>query len=209
MGNCFMWGLLLGTNILPYVNKNFDEFLIRRYPMETPDTILCEQCWYKNEKGDFSPAEKCLQISDYFLLSPKGSSKMCYVNYSNVKFKIEFKNNGLCPFCSDKKEKLNPNIIWSFKNESESFPLRGPCQNNILGREVDYYLALMKPCGFHINYHKILKDKKLSKFLKQYLIQRKCAHRFLYYDEYSKREKLWDIKKEVVIVIKDEFEKCR
>ena len=207
MGEYFILVLLLGTNILQYVNKDFDMF-IKRYQTETLDTILCENCWYKNEKGEFSPAEKCLQVSEYFLLSPKGSSKICYVDYSSVNVKLEHTENGLWGFCSKEKKNPSSSISWSFKNELSSFPLKGSCHNNILAKEVDYYLALIKLVGLHINYHKIIKDKKLVGFLKEHLIRRDCSKRFLYYDEKSKKEKIWDIERGTTIEIKDEFEKC-
>lgn len=208
MGKYLILAILLGADILQYVDKDFDIF-IRRYPTETPDTILCENCWYKNEIGEFFPAEKCLQVSDYFLLSPKGSSKICYVDYSNVNIKLEHTKDGLYISCSDKKKNSNISINWSFRNELSSFPLRESCHSNILAKEIDYYLALMKPDGLHhINYHKIIKDKKLVVFLKQHLNQRNCSKRFLYYDERSKKEKIWDRERETTIEIKDEFEKC-
>ena len=72
-----MWVGLISINILAYANK-------RLYVKKDTRFTFYRTCFYKNQNKEISPAEECLKIVNNFLLVPKGSLQVCYVDSIDI-----------------------------------------------------------------------------------------------------------------------------
>ena len=122
-----MWATLISIHIQTYATKMF------YMPRDTRFTFY-RNCSYKNKHKEISPAEECLKISNYFLISPKGSLQACYIlGVKNIT--IEKSKD---PILSD-KQYCSP-----------------------LQRRVHYFTATAG--FIKIDFKKLIQDKKIVKF---------------------------------------------
>ena len=190
-------------------HKNICEpFVSRQRPNK--QFVIHFDCFYKNKQKEFSPATECLKIYNYFLVVPKGSLQVCYVNTLNVEIDQEGYTDRILKTSGMKKQVESPSL--SIKQQTQ---LGNYCST--LQKQVSYRPALF--CGLNCKeYQEIIdtiinEDHESTDSLRKQVVEqvnKHCPTKFLlYYDDKLKREQLLSMAKWKNIDVKDHFAKCK
>ncbi|MDE0151685.1 MAG: hypothetical protein OXK80_04210 [Bdellovibrionales bacterium] len=157
-------------------------------------------CFYKNENKEISASEGCLKVHNYFLVVPKGSLVVCYVNASVVELdeKTLFRENLKIMGINTSKKTSSP-IFSFFKKEI----VDTTCST--LSRSVHYSSVITRS---PYNFENIIRDKDALRGFKEHFAKQCPSKYLLYYDNMSKQEKLINLDTGEFIKIREHFQKC-
>ena len=160
-------------------------------------------CFYTNKDQEISSAEECLKISDYFLMTPKGSLTVCYVDASTIEHDKEtdlYKNLEILFGINMNKKPPSTRFSFNQKNLDDD---RCSTVNSIV-----HYSTVIQYTSIKLNFDLIVKDKKLLKSFKEHFTKECLSKLLLYYDNQSKQEKLLNMETRKFVKIEDYFNKC-
>ena len=190
----FMWAILTSLHITTYAGKFF------AIKQTDKRFTFYPECFYKNSKKEISPAEECLKINDKFLIVPKGSLRVCYIDSHNVENNKKGYIDRAKKAFGGKKSVFSSSFSFKQKNDFDKI-----CSTLNKQIHYDYVIYLY---GYIIKWSSVVKDKNsLKKFSKAFL--KECPSKFLlYYDKKSKRKKIFDIENRNFIKLEKHFRKC-
>lgn len=201
-----------GVSLIEGVNKNnkifyigyLDKFVnpnvcqnINTFQSKTMDKkfTFYYECFYKNGKGELFPAQECLKIDNHFLIVPKGSLKVCYIDSNEVK----------------KDGKKSEMFFYKKLPSSPSFSFEKQNNHNMcsgLSRRIYYRDVVFNSGKYEKNWNIFIKSKRILSRLKK-VMKGPCPSEFLlYYNGLSKKEEVLDLEKQTHIKITEHFKKC-
>ena len=157
-----------------------------------------QDCFYTNKKKEISPAEECLRVYNYFLVVPKGSLQICYVDIVNVERDVEGYKDRILNMSGHNKKVKSPAFPFKKSDAPDT-------ECTTLQKKVHYESVI-----FHFlikDFNTFLKSQTFKSF-KEHFIDPCQTKLLITYDNKSKRERLFDVNKKIYVKVTDHFKRC-